>query len=93
MILESERHIGNNPFDFLSKNVIPDGSFVSIGYVNDHEISWGPRTRKSINPTNDAKLTEYIEKLPEGTFKKALVDFQNSAKYQVLQVVKQRHLI
>ena len=82
MILESERHIGNNPFDFLSKNVIPDGSFVSIGYVNDHEISWGPRTRKSINPTNDAKLTEYIEKLPEGTFKKALVDFQNSAKYQ-----------
>ena len=82
MILESERHIGKNPFDFLSKNVIPDGSFVSIGYVNDHEISWGPRTRKNINPTNDAKLTEYIEKLSEGTFKKALVDFQNSAKYQ-----------
>lgn len=82
LILESERHIGNNPFDFLATNIIPNGSFVSIGYVNDHEISWGPRTRKNINATNDAKLTEYISKLSEGKFKNALISFQQSPKYQ-----------
>ena len=82
IIVESERHIGNNPFDFLSKNIIPNGSFVSIGYVNDHEISWGPRTKKKITPTNDAQLTQYIEQLPEGKFKNALIAFQESDKYQ-----------
>jgi hypothetical protein len=90
MILESERHIGKNPFDFLTKNVIPNGSFVSIGYVNDHVIGpqesadfrWGPRTQKKITAENDAKLTEYISKLPECGFKTALINFQKSAKYQ-----------
>ena len=75
IILESERHIGKNPFDFLSKNIIPNGSFVSIGYVNDHDFSFGPRTQKKNIQKNDAQLTAYIEQLPESKFKQALIDF------------------
>ena len=82
IILESERHIGKNPFDFLSTKFIPNGWWVSIGYINDHEISWGPKTRKSNIKDNDLQLTQYIESLPEGKFKQALIDFQNSPKYQ-----------
>ena len=82
IIVESERHIGKNPFDFLSKNIIPNGSFVSIGYVNDHVISWGPKTRKSITPVNDKQLTQYIDQLPDGKFKTTLINFQESDKQQ-----------
>lgn len=81
VIVESERHIGKDPFQFLSTNIIPNGSFVSIGYFNDHEISFGPRTRKYNIKNNDEKLTEYIDNLPDGKFKDALVNFQNSPKY------------
>ena len=80
LLVESERKIGKNPFEFLSKNIIPSGSFVSIGYVNDHEISFGPKTRKKITPENDAELTRYIESLPESPFKTSLTNFQNSEK-------------
>lgn len=95
LILESERHIGDNPFDFFSKNLIPNGSFVSIGYVNDKLISktvpndkikrdfgWGPDTKKPITPKNDAELTAFINKIPDSKFRQALIDFQNSPKYQ-----------
>lgn len=81
VIVESERHIGKDPFQFLSTNIIPNNSFVSIGYFNDHEISFGPRTRKWNIKNNDERLTAYIESLPESSFKDALINFQNSPKY------------
>lgn len=91
-IYESDRHIGDDPFEFLLnvKNIIPNGSFVSVGYLNDKIISsnedakfrWGPTTKKPITPKNDAELTEYINKIPDSKFKEALINFQNSPKYQ-----------
>lgn len=87
ILLESElkkvvRHIGRNPFTFLSTHIIPNGSFVSIGYIKDDEISVGPRTRKYITPKSDAELTQFLETMPEGKFKDALQAFQASDKYQ-----------
>jgi hypothetical protein len=82
VILESERSIGNNPFDFLAKNLIPDGSFVSIGYITDGKIKNGPNTRCYITPKNDAELTKVIDELDDDLFKEYLIKFQNSDKYQ-----------
>ena len=82
IIVESERHIGKNPFDFLGKNIIPDGSFVSIGYVTDGEIPNGPRTKCKITPQNDAELTNIINGLDDNLFKESLIKFQNSKAYQ-----------
>ena len=82
IIVESERHIGKNPFDFLAKNIIPDGSFVSIGYVNDHEINTGARGQFYITPKNDAELTNIINTIKDNIFKESLIEFQQSAKYQ-----------
>lgn len=82
ILLESERHIGKNPFDFLYRNIIPNGSFVSIGYFNDHVISFGPRSRKNITTDNDAALQRHIASLPDGSFKRELEKFRTSKKYQ-----------
>lgn len=84
IILESElkitqlRKIGKNPYKFLSMNVIPNGSFVSIGYINDHVI----KKQMSVNAADDEQLTAYIESLPNSKFRDHLISFQNSPKYQ-----------
>jgi hypothetical protein len=78
IIVESERHIGKNPFDFLSKNIIPDGSFVSIGYITDSEMP----SRCKITPRSDAELTKIINSIDDNLFKSLLIKFQNSKKYQ-----------
>lgn len=84
LLLEAEdRKIGSNPFDFLMKNYIPNGSFVSIGYIKDDEIKFGPKTQKRINPENDAKLTDWIKRMQPSKFRDALIAFQESEKYQL----------
>lgn len=86
ILLEAEvkpRLIGGNPFNFMMQNYIPNGSFVSIGYIKDDEFKIGPTTQKRITPENDAKLTEWIKSLAPSKFRNALVDFQNSEKYQL----------
>lgn len=83
LLLESDpRTIGSNPLDFLGMNYIPNGSFVSIGYIKDDEIKFGPTTKKRITPENDERLTEWIESLEPSKFRDALIAFQNSKKYQ-----------
>lgn len=77
------RQIGSNPFDFFMKNYIPNGAFVSIGYIKDDEIKIGPTTKKRITPENDAQLTEWIKKMNPSKFRDALIAFQNSEKYQM----------
>ena len=86
IIVESERHIGKNPFDFLSKNIIPDGSFVSIGYITDGDL---PK-RCNITPKNDAELTNIINTLNDDLFKDFLIKFQNSKEYQDALIGKKR---
>lgn len=79
-----ERRIGKNPFDFLHANKIPNGTFVSLGYFNDHAISFGPKTKKVINPDNDSKLVNYLSgKGLDGNprFKSQLQAFKDSEKY------------
>ncbi len=78
IIVESERHIGKNPFDFLSKNIIPDGSFVSIGYITDSEMP----SRCKITPRSDAELTKIINSIDDNLFRSLLIKFQNSQKYK-----------
>lgn len=39
ILFESERHIGNNPLDFLSINHIQNGQFVSLGYLMEEKLS------------------------------------------------------
>ena len=82
ILLESTRHIGKNPFDFLYNNIIPNGSFVSIGYFNDHVISFGSRSRKNITADNDTILQQHLATMPDGSFKKELEKFRNSEKYK-----------
>ena len=82
-LLESvERHIYYDLLKFLDTHTIKNGSFVSIGYFNDHELSYGPGTRKTINAVNDEQLTEFIENSAPSKFIDALQAFQNSPKYQ-----------
>ena len=82
IIVESERCIGYDPFDFLMKHIIPDGSFVSIGYLKDSEINTGPRGKNYITPKNDAELTDMINKMKDDIFKSSLIKFQQSKAYQ-----------
>ena len=92
-LIESDikREIGDNPFDFLAKYKIPSGWMVSIGYFNDHAI---PTSRRRINIENDVKLAAFIEGLPEGQFKQALVNFRNDPKYaNALEYSKIKDLI
>lgn len=79
---DNARKIGGNPFDFLSQNIIPNGSFVSIGYINDHVINISPNTRYNITQVNDKALTKYIEEMKDSRFRNHLIAFQNSEKYQ-----------
>lgn len=83
LLLESTiREIGPDPLQFLSMNYIPNGSFVSIGYIKDDEIKFGPTSKKYITPENDRQLTKWIEDLQPSKFRDALMDFQNSERYQ-----------
>lgn len=65
VLFESKRRIGKNPLDFLRKNHIQNGQYVSLGYLMEEPLS--TRTRY-INVENDAKLAEYIEKFPNSKF-------------------------
>lgn len=83
LLLESDaRQIGSDPLKFLGLNYIPNGSFVSIGYIKDDEIKFGPTSQKRITPENDVLLTKWIEDLPPSKFRDILSDFQKSPKYQ-----------
>lgn len=78
------RKIGKNPFDFFQMHKIPNGTFVSFGYFNDHAISFGPKTKKLINQANDEQLINYLtgDKLNSApTFKSKLQAFKDSVAY------------
>lgn len=78
------RRIGSNPFDFFQMNKIPNGTFVSFGYFNDHAITFGPKTQKLINQANDEQLTQYLNSKALGSspvFKSQLQSFKDSPKY------------
>ena len=80
--------VGKDIIPFLTKNILPNDLFVSIGYLNDGALSYGPRSRKKVNVENDKRLTGYLsgkelENSPR--FRSRLQSFKDSEKYsQVL---------
>lgn len=78
VLLESERHIGKNPLDFLQTNHIQNGQYVSIGYLEEETLS---TKRRYINQDNDKKLEDIANKNGE-RFNRDFQNVRKGIKYQ-----------
>ena len=76
--------VGKDIISFLKQNILPNNFFVSIGYLNDGALGYGPKTRKKINIENDKRLSGYLsgkELQDSPRFKSRLQAFKDSEKY------------
>lgn len=83
----------NDPLKFFGVNTIPNGSFISVGYLippvdaptgnkSADIFQGGSRSRKYNIPANDDILVSYIEKYAGTAFAEKMEEIRQSPKYQ-----------